>query len=266
MASDDEEVVFEASLSYKEGLRDSRFETHFATLKRESLTVYLDSSKEQVIQTFHTSSSWVSASSYSESGLFVLNVSSSSSCKLYMFETGSDLVLRTWLRAFNTAGWKSAIVGNQLNYSYVPPPMSPDQRSSGRVRQSGRHEKFTRKKSGKLLKQRSKSLPLLIPAPADIVPFFDEGCDVASVQASEEQQHFHPVSGSSSARQSIAAESGYCSKESLLVDSDKSGPRHQIQEQRYSSGSQVAAESRRRAESEQLVSGYPFFFLRSTSI
>lgn len=106
-------VLLESTISFKQGLK-SRWESTFTSIHSNCLIIYTDETKTIELFRFFPKTSWISFSPNSEKGLFVLNEEKCAT--LFLFETGSELMLRTWLETMKIAGWMSKAVDFHSNY------------------------------------------------------------------------------------------------------------------------------------------------------
>ena len=110
-------VFHSGRVKFKAGLA-SRWSTVYATLCKRYLCVYRNPECQELIYSFTSSDSWISAKRSDKSSLFILNATEkhTTSSKVFLFDTESESLLSAWLNAFKSEGWTSAIHGEKILY------------------------------------------------------------------------------------------------------------------------------------------------------
>ena len=220
---ENEEVVnnnalFEAEVCLKEGLQN-RWQKTYSSVYTNLLIIYKNQSKEKELFRFSPRDSWISSSIKSENGLFVLNTESHTT--FYLFETGSDLVLQTWLRVLHIAGWKSAMINNNLlSFRFKPNDTRKFEYNSVSLNPRPQLKEY---QVGKL--ERSLSLPMLMATQYKNSLLADEGVFVKNDPTTKRRSYIRlnddPDMVYNRRIYTSISESGYCSKESLTLESER---------------------------------------------
>ena len=216
------DTFIEGDIKFKQGLRSS-WEHKFVSVKKNSISVHSDSSKKETLFTFNSNNSWLSAKSLSsDTGLFFLHVPNET--KLYLFESGSDRNLRNWLKAIHTAGWESNININSHNDFFAKQQqVDISKYNITPLSDNSNYSQFVRSENfDKSSLERSFSMPsLAIRKSKDSLLSIDEYLDIQNSEHLQRKNNIQNSNNNSNIMRYLktnVSESGYCSKESLLID------------------------------------------------
>lgn len=223
-------TLLESQIYFKQGLQ-SPWEKTYTVLYSNQLSVYTDEKKTIELFTFYPETSQLTFRANSEKGVFILN--NDKSTKFFLFETGSELMLGTWLSTFKVVGWSSTPV--QYDFRVKP----RDEPSNWTYSSISLSNSLSINRSSDMLlpklqmtssMERSFSLPSLLPIEKSLQvhsPQNDLKKHRTDNKRTNEKQYsakLHTENMTSPFRAGIS-ESGYCSKESLLLaDSERHGP------------------------------------------
>lgn len=240
-------IIISGDLMLKQGLGGNPEKIYGILYETSDFATFSTPTKELEIFRFKSTVCWVSSTNANDKGLFVIN--DSHNCCMFYFESGSQSDLNQWLKAFHNTGWKiSTAVHKQTPQQYqdkLYQIKSRDQFDPSQLKYASLSlsnsvnfnsiEIMGRSRSINTQNQmeRSMSLPSLLQTELEAknaqtcedLPHGDEeevddedernGVKLRQPNGKRDLVRLQPQT--SIYRRSNAAESGYCSKESLLI-------------------------------------------------
>lgn len=222
-------ILLESQINFKQGSK-GRWERTYTVVYSNFLTVFADENKSIELFTFHPDTSTISFTDINENSLFLLK--DEASPMLFLFECGSDLMLKTWLKTLKVAGWNSPTINRRYIYPQKlldkPPSWIDSSASLNSSLNISSRKNLAPLHHTTTSMERSSSLPTLSSIeniqPRN-TPQNDKTKHRRDKKFKTENRYsklLNQKENASTAYRGGISESGYCSNESLLIpDNEK---------------------------------------------